>query len=257
MVRRKKSNSRNKRLSRLTQRLMLAGVACVIVLFGFLSNRYHLFERVFRYNITLGKNYPVRGIDISKYNGSVDFKKVADDDISFVYIKASEGVTVKSSSIKSNAKKAREAGLKVGAYHFFRMNRDGGLQAENFMAAVKGVHMDMPMVIDVEDWTNVRTVSRSVVNDRIKVMVNTLKRNGYRVMIYTNGDGKKHYYDVSCKGLDLWLCTFSHPDDVKGKGHVMQQYSHWGRVDGIEGSVDLDVFMGSRSEWKAWLRQND
>ncbi len=249
----KRHRSSRKRFDKPMQRLIL-GVLVLVLLGGvyFVQKRYHGLERIFHYNISLGLNYPVRGIDVSKFNRKIDYKKVADDGYTFVYIKSSEGNTGRDPMFRKNVDRASKAGLKVGAYHFFRMNRDGAVQARNFLASVKGVHLDLPLVIDVEDWGNA-PVSRAVVNQRLRDCVKTIKDAGRSVMIYTNGDGKKRYYDVSCKGVDLWLCTFSDPDDVKDKGHVMQQYSHWGRVDGINGNVDLDVFMGSRREWNDWL----
>ena len=123
---------------------------------------------------------------------------------------------------------------------------DGALYAE-----VK----EGPLVIDIEDADNNNSVSDRVVISRLKAMASTLKKAGYKVMIYTNGNGMKKYYRPAFKGEYLWLCTFSDPDDVKQRGHTFQQYSHWGSCDGVDGDVDLNIFMGTSREWEAWLEK--
>lgn len=228
--------------------LIAAGVGCILYTNGF-------FSQLMYDNVRLGERFPIRGIDVSNHNSSIDFDKVAAAGYSFVYIKASEGATFKDPSFKRNSKKASECGLKVGAYHFFRKNRDGDSQARNFMQAIKGADLDMPLVIDIEDWGNVGYVETSTVRQRLRSMAKMLRMSGYKVMIYTNGDGYKNYYEPCFKGEDLWLCTFNDPDSVAHRGHIIQQYSHWGRVDGIKGEVDLNVFMGSAQEWESWLRK--
>lgn len=69
--------------------------------------------------------YPTRGIDISAHNGTIDFGKVKKAGYDFVIIKATEGTDFKDSMFSDNLRRAREAGLKVGAYHFFRFDTDG------------------------------------------------------------------------------------------------------------------------------------
>ena len=200
--------------------------------------------------------YPVAGIDVSKHNGDIDFHKVAADDYQFVFIKASEGKTYKDNAFDRNYEGARDAGLMVGAYHFFRKNRSGKEQADNLLKVVKGKKLDLPLVIDLEDdWGNGAATSRSTALQRVMEMVNCLKSNGYSVMIYTNGDGYKKYYKDILVDCDLWLCSFTSPDLLPDVPHVIQQYSHEGTVNGVKGKVDLNVYRGSKREWKHYLEQ--
>ncbi len=232
--------------------MLAAGAVVLAVVTGYLAYKHYGLARFF-YDIELGQRYPVRGIDVSSHNGEVDYDKVARAGYSFVYIKASEGATFKDVTFKRHADEAADNGLRVGAYHFFRKNREGDRQAANFMQSIKGTHLDLPLVIDVEDWDNSKNVDTATVNHRLKAMVNALKASGYTVMIYTNGDGRKTYYEPNFKGEYLWLCSFNDPDSIAHLGHTMQQYSHWGKVDGVNGEVDLNVFMGSVSQWNKWL----
>eukprot|EP01030_Chromulinospumella_sphaerica_P019884 gene19884-19787_t len=80
--------------------------------------------------------YPVRGIDVSHHQGTIDWTAVAADDVAFAYLKASEGGDHRDRTFAANWQAARAAGLKVGAYHFFTFCRPGADQARNFLAAV-------------------------------------------------------------------------------------------------------------------------
>ena len=80
--------------------------------------------------------YPIGGIDISAHNGKINFREVARDGVDFVWIKASEGASFRDKRFTYNHQAAGEAGLKRGAYHFFRFDKDGVEQALNLLEAV-------------------------------------------------------------------------------------------------------------------------
>jgi len=191
---------------------------------------------------------------VSKHNGDIDFDKVRDDDYQFVFIKASEGKTYRDDAFDRNYQGAVRAGLKVGAYHFFRKNRTGREQADNLLAVIKGKPLDLPLVIDLEDdWGNGATVSRQTAVERVMDMIDILNGKGYQVMIYTNLDGYNKYYKDMLGDHDLWLCSFTSPDLLTSMPHRIQQFNHEGSVNGVDGKVDLNVFRGTRSEWKSYL----
>ena len=231
--------------------LLLAGAAALVVLAGAYVFKHYILPHsvnVDRYR------YPVAGIDVSKHNGEIDFKRVRDDDYQFVFIKASEGKTYQDDAFDRNYNAARKAGLKVGAYHFFRKNRTGREQAENLLSTVKGKTLDLPLVIDLEDdWGNGATISRKTAIERVLDMISILKDKGYQVMIYTNFDGYEKYYKDMLMDCDLWLCSFTSPDLLPHLSHCIQQFSHEGSVDGVKGKVDLNVFRGSKREWSDYL----
>ena len=233
--------------------LLLAGVAALVVLLC----AYVLRNYILPHSVMVDRfRYPVAGIDVSKHNGEIDFERVKDDDYQFVFIKASEGKTYQDDAFARNYERAHEAGLMVGAYHFFRKNRTGIEQAENLLKVIGGRHLDLPLVIALEDdWGNGATTSRSTALERVIEMANCLKDKGYSVMIYTNGNGYEKYYKDMLVDCDLWLCSFTAPDLLSEMPHVIQQYSHEGTVDGVEGHVDLNVFRGSKRDWNQYLEQ--
>lgn len=247
----KRRHTRKKSRTGNLKRYLIAGSVLVALVVAYLGlKHYHI---MFYDDVTPSAKYSVRGIDVSNHNGKVDFDAVASSGISFVYVKSSEGATFKDSKFKSNCRRAKAAGLHVGAYHFFRKDRDGELQARNMIAAAKGLDLDLPMVIDIEDADNANSVPDRIVRNRLADMSRVLKKAGYKVMIYTNGDGKRKYYDTTFKGEYLWLCALKDPDAVNHRGHVIQQFSHWGKCPGVKGKVDLNVFMGNGREWQKWL----
>ena len=232
------------------QWILVAGaVIAITVLVGLFVRRYLIHPNV---NVD---SYPVKGIDVSGHNNVSDWQQVADSGISFVFIKATEGASYTNPLFNKQYNGARSAGLKVGCYHFFRKNRDGAAQASHFLATIGNRATDLPLVVDVEDWDNDRSVDEATTRKRLKDMVNTLEQHGHRVMIYTNGDGLKSYYKPMFDGYDLWLSSFNKPETMQVHGHVIQQYSHWGTVEGINGDVDMNIFMGSERQWKNWLEQ--
>ena len=197
------------------------------------------------------EKYPVRGIDISRHNGNVDFRKVKDSGIDFVFIKASEGITHRDSLFKKNHELAREAGLKTGAYHFFRFDSDGPAQAINFLESVDSLPLELGYVIDVEKDGNPDGIPAATIKDRLLSMVEYMHLMGHRVTIYTNLEGYSSYVAPEFPGITLWICSFR--DNPINADWTFWQYDHHGKVEGIAGEVDLNVFCGSREDWQRYL----
>ncbi len=197
------------------------------------------------------EKYPIRGIDISSHNGDINMDEVVKSGISFIFIKASEGADFKDKSFTENYHKARRAGLKIGAYHFFRFDRDGVDQAINLTKAIGSRKLDLGVAIDVETHRNASGIDSALIAKRILDMTEFLNMVGYRVTFYSNREGYYDYLRSSVPGMNLWICSFSStPINAEW---TFWQYDHRGRVPGIEGDVDLDVFCGNEEEWKNYL----
>lgn len=195
--------------------------------------------------------YPVRGIDISRHNGNIDFEKVSKAGIDFVFIKASEGATYEDKLYTDNYEKAKKVGLKTGAYHFFRFDVDGVEQAVNFLRVVgDGLH-DMGLVVDVEKNGNPSDIDTETVKSRLASMIDYMNLLGHRVMIYTNLEGYFDYMAEDFPGYPLWICRFQ--ENPINAEWTFWQYDHHGKVDGINGEVDLNAFCGSRDDWHRYL----
>lgn len=195
--------------------------------------------------------FPVKGIDVSNHNGPVDFARACADSIDFVYIKATEGIEYSDAMFAHHFDGAKAAGLKVGAYHYFRFGSPGHLQAYHFLNAVRERDLDLPLAIDVEDWLNDEGVPESEVREQLRVMVDALASNGMRVIIYTNKDGYTRYIDSHFPDADLWLCSLS-PTPPQAPWAIWQ-HSHQGTVDGASTPVDVNTFAGTRADFDSWL----
>lgn len=198
------------------------------------------------------EKYPVRGIDISRHNGLIDFEKVKNDGMEFVFIKASEGSSSQDSLYSRNFDEARKAGLKTGAYHFFRFDREGVDQAVNFVNAVGPQIPEMGLVIDVEKTGNPDSIPTEIIKERLVAMVDYLNLLGFRIMFYTNHDGYYDFLDDTFPGFPLWICRFK--ENPIYAEWSFWQFDHHGKVAGINGEVDLNAFCGSREEWQRFLQ---
>lgn len=190
--------------------------------------------------------YPVRGIDVSNHQGLIDWRRVAADDVSFAIIKATEGGDWVDKSFARNASAAREAGLPIGAYHFFTFCRPGIEQAQNFIATVPSDPRLLPPVVDIEVHGNCprRPTPEEMRADLTAFLEPVEAHFGKPAVIYLT-DEAEQVYGAIMPDRQRWVRSLSvHP------GHedwVYWQYEDAGRVDGIEGDVDLNVLQGGPS----------
>jgi len=196
------------------------------------------------------KRYPVRGIDVSAHNGMMNLQAVADAGYRFVFIKASEGARFRDENFRLNYDKARNAGLRTGAYHFFRFDRDPEEQAMNVHRTIEGRYLDLGVAIDVEEHGNPAGYKPAEISRNVLKMARKLERLGYHIIIYTNRDGYYDYIEPSARlrEYSLWICSF-YRDPINASWEFWQ-YDHHGQVPGIKGDVDLNTFYGTEQEWK-------
>ncbi len=121
--------------------LLMIGLPFILLYFG-----------VIHLNNPSRSEYPVRGVDVSHHQGEIDWKRLAEKDIRFAFIKATEGSKYTDDRFENNWKESRDAGLRVGAYHFFSLDSSGKKQAKNFCNAVEGFDGMLPPVVDVEPY---------------------------------------------------------------------------------------------------------
>ncbi len=208
------------------------------------------------FGIPMPKGYTVHGIDVSKHQGQIDWKRVSLMNengirITFVFIKATEGITRQDDKFSKNWKQSAQNGLIRGAYHFYYPSRDAGKQADNFIHEVKLTKGDLPPVIDIE-MSNGKSSEK--IRDGVTVFLARLEKQ-YKVkpVIYTN----IHFYENHLKGYfseyPLWIAGYF--DHERFYNEFITPWSWWqhseqGRVDGIRGKVDFNVFNGDIKKLK-------
>lgn len=208
-------------------------------------------------------HYAVHGTDVAKYQADIDWKKVARNDISFAFIKATEGGDIVDDYFARNWRAAKAAGVPRGAYHFFYHCRPAIEQARWFIRNVPRDASALPPVLDME-WTpfsptcTIRPPAEKV-RSEMRIFLNAVERHyGKRPIIYTSIDFFDDNDLSSFKGYPFWLRSVAgHPDD-KYSDHpwVFWQYTGTGVIPGIEGKADINVFNGNSRAWKNWLRAN-
>ena len=203
-------------------------------------------------------DHPVHGIDISRYQGDINWNRVRSSGVSFAIIKATEGGDHADPNFRRYWNEAAQARIPRGAYHYFYFCRSGAQQAAWFIANVPRERGALPPVIDLE-WTVSKTCPRRPPSWEVlreaKIFKDILHRYyGQRPIIYTTVD---FYRDNDMRRWpeEFWLRSVAgHPRHVyPGQRYTFWQYTGTGRVPGISGDVDLNVFAGSPNEWRAWL----
>ena len=124
-----------------------------------------------------------RGIDVSKFQGKINWTKVAkDESVKFVYIKATEGTSIQDPYYKTNIAKAKKAGLLVGSYHLYSSKTTAYQQMANFRKMVKKSEQDLVPVLDIEGHHSGRLYMERV--DKLLELME--KEYGVKPMIYTS-----------------------------------------------------------------------
>ena len=204
---------------------------------------------------------PVQGIDISRYQGEIDWSTVRRSGIRFAYMKVSEGGDHLDASFYRNWEAAARAGIARGVYHFMYWCRTAAEQAVWFSHAVPHDPTQLPPVLDLE-WNNhsvtcPKRVSREVALEKIRKMLEIMEyHTGKRPVIYTDINFHRDVLEGELKGYEFWLRSVAaEPHErYKNRPWTFWQYTATGRVPGIGGNVDRNVFVGSESDWRRWLR---
>ncbi|MBW3570641.1 MAG: glycoside hydrolase family 25 protein [Gemmatimonadetes bacterium] len=197
---------------------------------------------------------PLPGIDVSHWQGAVDWNRVAADGRHFAFIKATEGGDYTDPRFAENWAGARRAGVIRGAYHFFRPQTDAMAQAAHFVRTVPLAAGDLPPVLDVE-VTDGRSLD--VVAAGVRTWLEEVERaTGRRPILYTRASFWTAQMGGGFGAYPLWVAHYgaTEPRIPAGwSGWTFWQHSDAGRVDGIVGNVDLNWFNGDREELEAFV----
>lgn len=203
-----------------------------------------------------------RGVDVSHYQGDIDWQQVREAGYCFAYVKATEGSGMVDDMLINNVIEAQAAGLVVGAYHFLRATTIVAAQreADAFLAAISGLQLDLPPVVDVETIEgltpyDIAGVARAWI-DRVK------SETQLQPVIYTYpAFAQNHLDDGRFADVPLWYAYYSEsppPTDVAGWSRwTFLQTTDNGRVPGIAGPVDLNQYEGSEFDLIGYKMSKD
>lgn len=190
----------------------------------------------------------VHGIDISHYQGSVFWEAIGDNSkATYVYIKCTEGGDNQDPTYYHNIQLARQYGLKVGSYHFYRPKTDQQTQLRNFLAQCKPDQQDLLPMIDIENagGYNANRFCDSLFKF-IDLVEHAIKQ---KPLLYTYKNFYNQYLAGKIDGYPLMIACYTKDPPVlmDEKDYTMWQYTQNGRINGIKGHVDKSRFMGKHS----------
>lgn len=201
---------------------------------------------------------PIHGIDVSRWQTDIDWQAVKAAGTKFAFIKATEGGDHVDDRFLANWRGAKAAGVPRGAYHFVYWCRPAHEQAAWFKQHIPNDPDSLPPVLDVE-WnghsrTCPKTVPRHVALEKIKLMLAELEAHtGKKPIIYTDITFHREVLEGELKGYPFWIrSTAAEPEQryVGRDDWHFWQYTTTGRVPGIRGDVDRNVFYASAEEWE-------
>lgn len=189
----------------------------------------------------------VHGIDVSHYQGRIDWDEVAKDPkVSYVYLKATEGTGYIDDTYSYNFQACKRVGLKVGSYLFFRPNLSAKAQFDLFVSQVDTKKQDLLPLVDVEV---VKGVSTSVLQTRLLELCELLEKEyGKKPLIYTGRNFYNKYIhgNSRLRAYKFFIASYSfdEPSLYGDDEYLMWQYTSTGRVRGIRGDVDMSRLVG-------------
>ena len=215
----------------------------------------------FKYYSENGKPASTEGVDVSDYNGAIDWKKVKDSGIDFAMIRiggrgyGTEGTLYQDESAIKNITEAKENGIKVGVYFFSQaITPDEAVEEANYVMEILGdIKLDYPVAYDWEiikdDDARTDNVSAYEATECARAFCQTIEANGYTASIYSPSRELYFKYDLSrLKDFDIWYCEYSDTPEFYYQ-FSMWQYPMAGRVDGIDGEVALNLCFTSIADY--------
>ncbi|HUG60958.1 MAG TPA: GH25 family lysozyme [Methylomirabilota bacterium] len=207
------------------------------------------------------KAFSTKGIDVSYYQGAIDWHQVRADGVGFAYLKATEGGDRLDERFHENWRAAHRAGLHRGAYHFWYHCRPGREQAAWFIANVPKDDHALPPVLDME-WTpfsptcTARPHADTLHSEMQDFLDHVEAHFGKRPVIYTSVDFYADRMREAFHDYHLWVRSVAgHPTIRYGnRKWRLWQYTATGRTAGIDGDVDHNVFAGSKTDFERFAK---
>ena len=244
--------------------LMAAGAAMVVVVWYFVA-QWQEQEAIAKadaaiysaYGVAMPAKYGIHGIDVSRHQSTIAWKKVASMNVAnvkigFAFIKATEGIDDVDKNFDKNYHEAKKAGMVRGAYHFFLPNKDGKAQAQHFLDKAQLSSGDFPPVIDIEQlYGTAPAVMKKRLQDCIAVLEEAYK---VKPIIYSYVDFYEHYLGKDFNAYPLWIAHYDEPEKPRiARTWIFWQHSEEAHVNGITTPVDCNVFNGDSSAFKQLL----
>jgi len=206
-------------------------------------------------NPILAEGYEVHGVDVSHYQGTIDWNVLSQQNVDFAFIKATEGSTHVDECFLDNWQAAEQTHLYLGAYHFFSFDSEGDKQAASYIDTVGNLDGKLAPVVDVEYYGNKRSnpPKRAEVVENLGAMLDALEQH-YKIkpIIYTTYTVYNDYIKGEFEDYPLWVRSIYCPPSVFfGNKWSFWQYMDTAMLDGYAGDqkyIDVNVFKGTKQD---------
>ena len=190
----------------------------------------------------------IKGIDVSSWQGKPDWAKVSNSGIKFAILRIHQKSGT-DASFEHNYKGCKSNGILIGGYKYsYALTPAQAIdEAENLISVLGGRGLDFPVFYDLE-WSQQRSLGKQAIENIAVAFLTRIKKAGYKVGIYCNLDWYNNVLTDALKQYDCWIARYPASDNgsvqerLRPNAGVGWQYSSKGKVPGISGNVDMDVF---------------
>lgn len=237
---------------------MKKGILNILTIFTMLSVII-FFNKNGSYAISPESSQLYEGIDVSDWQGYIDYRAVKESGIEIVYIKSSQGSNIKDPYFELNYQNAKANGLKVGFYHFLTATNtyEAEQQARFFSSVISGKRPDCKLVMDYEEFGG---VGREEINNIARVFLENVRiLTGKQIIVYSDlSNAQNTFNEEIANNYQLWLAYYGNYNNLENVGTswntwIGVQYEDRGIINGIRGYVDRDrftneIFLGNSNE---------
>lgn len=190
----------------------------------------------------------IKGIDVSSFQGKPDWTKVKNSGIKFAILRIHQKSGI-DTSFEHNYKGCKSNGILIGGYKYsYALTPAQAIdEAENVISVLSGRGLDFPVFYDLE-WSQQRSLGKQAIENIAVAFLTRIKKAGYKVGIYCNLDWYNNVLSDALKQYDCWIARYPANDNgsvqerLRPNVGIGWQYSSKGKVSGISGNVDMDVF---------------
>ena len=228
----------------------------VVLIIGLWIIRSLFYEGYIRLNYPSFNEFPVQGIDISHHQKNIDWKQLNKDQVQFIFMKATEGKDFKDPNFQSYAHDASLYNIPIGAYHFFTFCSHGKDQAAHFIKEVPRELLTLPPAIDLEFGGNCnKIISDEQLIKEISIYIQNIERHYLKkVIIYATQEFYQSHLRSQFMDNPIWIRDiYKRPTLKENRTWLFWQFANRGKLDGINGFVDLNVFSGNKSDFNNYL----
>lgn len=212
------------------------------------GKRYYLYEDGSKSKI---------GIDVSKYQGDIDWQKVKDDDIDFAIIRVGyrgyeSGALFLDSTFKYNIENAQANNIEIGVYFFSQaINKNEAIdEADYVIKHIKDYNLYFPIVYDMEDFVDKESrIDNLSIEDKTDIALSfcqRLEQKGYGCMIYGNRHWLQDNFNIKrLANYPFWIAQYNENLDFEYELSIWQ-YTDSGNLNGIEGNVDMNIYFNGK-----------